>query len=183
MFRYENPNMKLFARLAIVSSATFITALFIASSGAAGSNWPQWRGPSGQGTSEEKNLPTTWNASKNIKWKAPIEGRGHSSPIVWGKRVFLTTSIEGPVVPGAEAVRHYRKGEEYKHPDSVGADHSYTLKLLCLDLDSGKLLCEKTVYEGTVYDNRHRKNTYASTTPVTDVQYVYISFEAECLYC
>jgi outer membrane protein assembly factor BamB len=75
------------------------------------------------------------------------------------------------------------KGQEYRHPDSVGADHSYTLKLLCVDLDSGKILWDKTVYEGTVYDNRHKKNTYASATPVTDGKFVYISFEAEGIYC
>ena len=68
-------------------------------------------------------------------------------------------------MPGAEAVRHIHKGQEYKHPDSFGADHSYTMKLLCLDLASGKMLWDRTVYEGRVYDNRHRKNTYASETP------------------
>lgn len=146
-------------------------------------NWPQWRGLNASGVSSETGLPTDWDGSKNIRWKAAIPGRGHSSPIVWGNKIFLTTSIEGPVVPGAEAVRHMHKGQEYRHPDSVGADHSYTLKLLCVDLDSGKILWDKTVYEGTVYDNRHKKNTYASTTPVTDGKFVYVSFEAEGIYC
>lgn len=147
------------------------------------SNWPQWRGPNSSGISNEVSLPTEWSEAKNIRWKTGIPGRGHSSPIVWGARVFLTSSIEGPVVPGAEAVRHIRKGQEYRHPDSVGADHSYTMKLLCLELETGKILWEKTVYEGTVYDNRHRKNTYASATPATDGKYIYLSFEAEGLYC
>ena len=147
------------------------------------SNWAQWRGNEGSGISAETNLPTEWSDRKNLKWKTEISGRGHSSPIVWGNRVFLTTSIEGPVIPGAEAVRHVRNGQEYMHPDSVGADHSYTLKLLCLDVESGKILWQKTAYEGRVHDNRHRKNTYASTTPVTDGKYVYFSFEAEGLYC
>lgn len=146
-------------------------------------NWPQWRGADGSGVSTETNLPVEWNETKNIRWKTAIAGRGHSSPIVWGRRVFLTTSIEGPVVPGAEAVRHIRNGQEYRHPDSVGADRSHVLKLLCLDAETGKILWEKTVYEGTVHDNRHRKNTYASTTPVTDGKYVFVSFEAEGLYC
>ena len=146
-------------------------------------NWPQWRGLNASGVSSEAGLPTEWDGSKNIRWKAAIPGRGHSSPIVWGNKIFLTTSIEGPVVPGAEAVRHMHKGQEYRHPDSVGADHSYTLKLLCVDLDSGKILWDKTVYEGTVYDNRHKKNTYASATPVTDGKFVYFSFEAEGIYC
>jgi len=114
--------MKLFARLAIVFPATLISTLFIVSAGAAGSNWPQWRGPSGQGTSEEKNLPTTWNASKNIKWKTPIEGRGHSSPIVWGKKVFLTTAVEGPLVPGAKAVKHAMRTADSASARQYGLD-------------------------------------------------------------
>ena len=151
--------------------------------GNAQTNWPQWRGTGGSGISTETGVPLEWSESKNIAWKTAIPGRGHSSPIVWGDRVFLTTSIEGPIVPGAEAVRHYRRGEEYLHPDSVGANHSYTMKLLCLELKSGRVLWEKTVYEGTVHDNRHKKNTYASATPATDGRFVYLSFEAEGVYC
>src|SRR5437016_8521879 len=58
------------------------------------SNWPQWRGPEGRGISTEKNLPLEWSATQNVQWKTPIPGRGHSSPIIWGRRVFLTTSLE-----------------------------------------------------------------------------------------
>jgi hypothetical protein len=58
-------------------------------------NWPQWRGPQGQGISNEKGLPTEWSATRNVLWKTPIAGRGHSSPIIWGDRIFLTTAIEG----------------------------------------------------------------------------------------
>jgi outer membrane protein assembly factor BamB len=151
--------------------------------GNAQTNWPQWRGTGGSGISTETGVPSEWSESKNIAWKTAIPGRGHSSPIVWGDRVFLTTSIEGPIVPGAEAVRHYHRGQEYLHPDSVGANHSYTMKLMCLDLKSGRMLWEKTVYEGTVYDNRHKKNTYASATPATDGRFIYLSFEAEGVYC
>jgi len=147
------------------------------------SNWPQWRGPNGAGISTEVGLPSEWSATRNIRWKTAVPGRGHSSPIVWNNRIFLTSSIEGPIVPGAEAVRHVRKGQEYLHPDSVGADHSYTIKLLCLDAETGKVFWERTLYEGTVYDNRHRKNTYASATAATDGKYVYVSLEAEGLYC
>lgn len=160
-------------------------SLTIAVTGVGGqtSNWPQWRGPNGGGISIEVGLPSEWSDTKNVRWKTAIPGRGHSSPIVWNNRIFLTSSTEGPVVPGAEAVRHIHKGQEYRHPDSVGADHGYTMKLFCLDAETGKVLWEKTVYEGTVYDNRHRKNTYASATPATDGKYVYLSFEAEGLYC
>lgn len=146
-------------------------------------NWPQWRGPQGGGVSTEKDLPTEWSETKNVQWKTEIPGRGHSSPIIWGKRIFLTTSIEGPVVPGAKAVTHIRGGQVYRHPDSVGGDHSYAIKVLCLDRDTGKILWEKTAYEGTVYDDRHRKNTFASATPVADGKYVWALFDAEGVYC
>ncbi|HEU4388509.1 MAG TPA: PQQ-binding-like beta-propeller repeat protein, partial [Blastocatellia bacterium] len=145
--------------------------------------WPQWRGPGGSGISSEKNLPTEWSETRNVQWKTEIPGRGHSSPIIWGRRIFLTTSIEGPAVPGAKAVTHIRNGRVFVHPDSVGADHSYTIKVLCLDRETGKVLWERTAYEGTVYDNRHRKNTYASATPVTDGKYVWTFFDAEGAYC
>ena len=124
-------------------------------------NWPQWRGPQAAGISEAKNLPTEWSADKNILWKTIIPGRGHSSPVVWGNRIFLTTDIEGDVVAGAKAVHHVRKGETWIHPDSVAGNRKQTLKVLCLDRDTGKVLWEQVAYEGTVLDDRHRKNTYA----------------------
>jgi outer membrane protein assembly factor BamB len=146
-------------------------------------NWPQWRGPQGSGISDEKNLPSEWSADKNILWKTPLPGRGHSSPVVWGNRIFLTTDIEGDVVPGAKAIQHVRKGEIWVHPDSVSGNRKHTLKVLCLDRATGKTLWEKNAYEGTVLDDRHRKNTYASSTAVTDGKLVYAFFEAEGLYC
>lgn len=145
-------------------------------------NWPQWRGPASMGISTETNLPTEWSASKNVKWKTPISGRGLSSPIVWGKKIFLTTSIEGAVVSGAQAPKHMDGDKEVKHPDSVGADRSHMLNVVCIDRDTGKILWERTAYEGRVYDDRHRKNTYASATPTTDGKYVYAFFGSEGLF-
>jgi outer membrane protein assembly factor BamB len=146
-------------------------------------DWPQWRGPGGKGVSEEKNLPSEWSPTRNIQWKTPISGRGHSSPIVSGNKVFLTTAIEGPIAPEAKPVKHVQNGKEYLDKASVGGDRRHTLKVLCLDVNTGKTLWEQTAYEGTVYDYRHKKNSYASTTPVTDGRYVYAYFGAEGLYC
>lgn len=145
-------------------------------------NWPQWRGPNALGISEEKNLPTEWGATKNVKWQTAIRGRGLSSPIIWQKRVFLTTSIQGAPIEGAQAVKHIRRGGEWVHPDAVGAEYSYQLNVLCLDRDTGKILWERTAHTGQVWDSRHRKNSYASSTPVTDGERVYAFFEAEGLY-
>jgi outer membrane protein assembly factor BamB len=146
-------------------------------------NWPQWRGPNGAGISSEKDLPSEWSPTKNIKWKTRIAGKGHSSPIVWGNKLFLTTETEGLVVEGAQAVRHVRNGQEWKHPDAVGADREHTLRLLCIDADTGKILWDKVAHQGTVHDDRHKKNTYASPTPVTDGVYVYTFFDSEGLHC
>jgi outer membrane protein assembly factor BamB len=147
------------------------------------SNWPQWRGPQSQGVSEDKNLPSEWSATKNVQWKTAIPGQGHSSPIVWGNKIFLTTSIEGPVVADAKPYKHILGNQEFKHPDWVGSDHSYSFKVICVDADKGKLLWEKTAYEGPVFDHRHRRNTYASPTPSTDGRNVYAFFGSEGLYC
>ena len=149
------------------------------------SSWSQWRGPEGTGLSAETNLPVEWNAQKNLKWKTAIPGRGHSSPIVWGEKVFLTTDVEGEIVEGAKAVKHVLGGQDFLHPDSVGANRKHTFKVLCLDRRTGKVLWERTAYEGTVYDDRHRKGSYASPTPATDGRFVYAWFGAEGdgLYC
>jgi outer membrane protein assembly factor BamB len=176
--------MKLFGRIGIAFVVTTLLTLFVTkSTGAfAGTTWPQWRGPSGQGISEEKNLPAVWSATKNIKWKTPIAGRGHSSPIVWGNRVFVTTAIEGPLVPGAKAVKHMDGDKEFIHPDSVGADHKHLFKVICLNSKTGKILWEQTAFDGTPYDDRHRKGSFAASTPATDGKYVYAYFGTEGLY-
>ena len=114
---------------------------------------------------------------------AAIPGRGHSSPIVWGNRVFLTTAIEGAVIPGATAAKHVINNQVVKFPDTVGAERGHALKLICLDVDTGKIVWERTVYEGRVYDDRQKRNSYASSTPATDGRYVYAYFGSEGLYC
>jgi outer membrane protein assembly factor BamB len=176
--------MKLSGRLGIAFVTVMLSSLVFVSSAAASGNasWPQWRGPSGQGTSDEKNLPTEWSTTKNIKWKTPIAGRGHSSPIVWGNKIFLTTAIEGALVPGAKAVKHMYPEGEFLHPDSVGADHKHQFKVICINRETGKILWEQTAFEGTPYDDRHRKSSFAAATPATDGKYVYAYFGTEGLY-
>ena len=161
--------MKRIALTVIVGIALTAMGLGSFASRAEAGNWPQWRGPDGSGISTEKNLPSEWSPTKNIKWKTPIDGRAHSSPIVWGNKVFVTTAVEGVVVPGAKAVKHTGEdGKEFLHPDSVGADKKQMFKVVCLDRDTGKVLWQSTAWEGTPYDNRHRKSSYAASTPATD---------------
>lgn len=147
-------------------------------------NWPQWRGPDGQGISLETGLPVEWSQTKNIKWKTPISGLGHSSPIVWNKKIFLTTALDGEVIPGrTQGVTHkLLDGTDFVHPDAVGANLKHTFKLVCLDRDTGKILWERVAYEGAVHDSRHKKASFASSTPATDGQYVFAFFGSEGLY-
>jgi outer membrane protein assembly factor BamB len=149
---------------------------------AAGPHWAQWRGPDGQGIADETRVPLEWGPAKNVVWKAAIPGRGHSSPVVWGKHIFLTTAVEGDVVPGAKAVRHVLEGQDFVHPEGVGADRKQTLKVLALDAPSGRVLWERTAGEGSPYDSRHKRASFASPTPVTDGKLVYAYFGAEGLY-
>ncbi|HZS09079.1 MAG TPA: PQQ-binding-like beta-propeller repeat protein [Blastocatellia bacterium] len=151
---------------------------------AGNTNWPQWRGPGGQGISTEKNLPVEWNETKNVQWKAAIPGLGYSQPIIWGKKIFLTTAIEGGPAPADHKPPvHIYANQEFKHPEWVGSDKLHTFKVLCLDRDTGRVLWDKTSYEGPVYDHRHRRGTYAAPTPVTDGKYVYAYFGSEGMYC
>src|SRR5580700_2952569 len=162
---------------------TLAALLLTLSAAIAGSDdWPGWRGPSGNGISELKNIPTSWAADRNVAWKTPVPGRGHSSPVVWGNRIFLTTDIEGEPVSGAEAPKHRLRGAPFRHPDSTGLNRKHTLKVLCFDADGGKQLWERTAYDGQVYDEIHKFNTYASPTPVTDGKFVYAYFEAQGFY-
>jgi outer membrane protein assembly factor BamB len=148
-------------------------------------DWPQWRGPGGLGVSSETGLALEWTPATNVAWKTAIAGRGHSSPVVAANRVFLTTSERGAHVPGRTAPVHigWDGKPGYVHPDSVDVDYRYTLSVLALDATTGRILWTRTAYEGEMADDRHRKNTYASSTIATDGRLVYAFFESAGLYC
>ncbi len=162
---------------------SMLVIAFVTAGAAAAENWPQWRGPGSQGVSSETQVPTAWSPDTNVAWKAELPGTGMSSPIVWGDRIYLTSVIEGQPVPGHRAVKH-RQGQEqdWIHPDSVAADRHHTFKVHAWDAKSGKMLWESTAYEGTVFDARHRRSSFAGPTPVTDGSMVYAYFGPEGLY-
>ena len=159
-----------------------IAVLLVSTAGSRAENWPQWRGPGGQGVSSEEELPVTWGPDENIAWRVPLPGGGHSSPVVWEGRIFLTAVIEGEQVPGAGAVEHLQDGKPWLHPDSVAADRRHTFKVLALDTKTGKPLWDATPYEGTVHDARHRRSSFASPTVATDGRLLFAYFGPEGLY-
>lgn len=140
-------------------------------------NWPQFRGADSRGVATSDNLPDRWSATENVAWKRDIPGRGWSSPIVWGDRVFLTTVINSGM---SEAPKKglYFGGDRPKPADAV---HQW--KVFCLDLKTGEVRWERQVHEGKPETPIHLKSSYASETPVTDGERVYCSFGNVGVFC
>ena len=159
-----------------------VVVIFSALALAGADDWPGWRGPTANGISTSTNVPSSWSADRNIAWKTPLEGRGLSSPVVWGDRIFLTADVEGEAVEGVAPPKHRMRGAPFRHPDSVGTNHKHILKVMSYDAKTGKQLWVRTAYEGTVYDEIHKFNSYASATPVTDGKFIYAYFESQGLY-
>jgi outer membrane protein assembly factor BamB len=170
------------ALFALLVCFVAVTSVSWPAAEAKGANWPQWRGPDSQGVSRETGVPLEWSATQNVLWKTPIEGRGQSQPIIWGKHVFLTTAVAGEVVPGTKTPVYPEYGPGGRHPDSIDADRKHAFKVVALDRDSGKILWSRTAYEGLPSDYRHRKSSFASPTPATDGKMVFAYFGSEGLY-
>lgn len=163
-------------RLARLLALTVGFAAAVAAAAAEEARWPQFRGPGARGVSEAAGLPERWSATENVAWKAEIPGRGWSSPVVWGSRVFLTTVVStGATEPPKKGL--YFGGERPQPPE---AEHEW--KLLCLDLRTGRVRWERSVLRGRPAGGRHVKNSYASETPVTDGERVYACFGGLGLY-
>ena len=129
--------LTVFTALLTVTSLTSIQA----------ENWPNWRGPQGDGSSVETNLPTQWDSVTNVMWKIPVPGIGHGSPIVWDERLFILSALP----------------------------ETQERILLCYDIKNGKLLWQQTVLKAPL-ETIHGDNSFASGTPATDGKHIYVSF-------
>jgi len=140
-------------------------------------NWPQFRGADARGVTSNRHLPDRWSAKENVAWKTDIPGRGWSSPIVWGDRVFLTTVINTGTTEEPKKGLYFG-GDRPKPPDSL---HQW--KVYCLDLKSGAVRWERQVREAIPETPIHLKSSYASETPVTDGERVYCYFGNVGVFC
>jgi outer membrane protein assembly factor BamB len=140
-------------------------------------NWPQFRGPQSLGVAEDPQLPDKWSATENVAWKTDIAGIGWSSPIVWADKIFLTSVISaGEIEPPKKGL--YFGGNRLEIPKD---EHRWMV--YCVDWKTGKVLWEREVYRGAPKGPRHLKNSYASETPVTDGERVYVYFGNLGLFC
>jgi outer membrane protein assembly factor BamB len=130
----------------VIRSCLLAFPMLLAPLAARGENWPGWRGPRGDGTSEEKGVPTQWSAIENIAWKVPLPGSGHASPVVWGDSIFVASCNEG----------------------------SQQRLLTCFDR-RGTRKWEKVVLEAPL-EKKHGLNSFASGTPAADGECVYAAF-------
>jgi outer membrane protein assembly factor BamB len=142
-------------------------------------NWPQFRGPKASGVGDG-NTPTEWNVETgtNIKWKTRIPGLSHSSPIVWGKRIFLTTAVSS-----SSDEPELTKGWEAAAGNSAKDTGPWTWSLLCLDRDTGKEIWRRDAHQGVPRYKRHPKASHANCTPATDGKHLVAFFGAEGLFC
>jgi outer membrane protein assembly factor BamB len=156
-----------------------LAAYLISTASYADDNWPQFRGHGGLGIGSG-NPPTEWDAQTghNVAWKTPIPGLGHSAPIVWGDRVFLTTAVnsdtDNPVVA---------TGWSGGAGESAKDSGDWTWQVMCLQLQTGKILWAKDARIGKPAIKRHLKASHANCTPATDGKFVVAFFGSEGLHC
>lgn len=152
--------------------------LLLPSSAAAGpQDWPSFRGPGARGIADGSALPERWDLEKgeNVRWRTPIAGLAHSSPVIQGERIFLTSAVRksGP----AEL-----KVGLYGDPSPEESEGEHDFVVLALDTRTGKVLWERTAWSGTPKHSRHPKSSYAASTPATDGERVVVNFGTEGLY-
>ena len=175
--------------LALLSTTAFCAEL------AADTQWPQWRGPLGNGVAPNAEPPVKWSESENVKWKVAVPGSGTSTPIVWGDKVFLLTALpvraepeagpaaevppapEAPPAPAASGRPRRGGGGRGEAPTQP-----YQFAVVCLDRTRGKTLWQKIVRETVPHEGHHRDHGFASASPVTDGKMLYAFFNSRGLY-
>lgn len=156
-------------KLTISTGLIIITALTISS---CTTNWPQFRGADQNMVVKGKNLPEHWNDSTNIRWIADIEANSWSSPLVWGKKIFIASAVPVKVATAPDS----SQGLSY-------LNDVYRWQLSCLDLKSGEELWKQVAFEGNPRIKKHRAHNYAGETPVTDGKHIYAYFGMTGVYC
>ncbi|MFK8112357.1 MAG: PQQ-binding-like beta-propeller repeat protein [Rubripirellula sp.] len=141
-------------------------------------DWPQWRGPTGNGTADsDAKPPIVWDHETNVRWRTPLPGRGHSTPIVSGNRIFVTAAIpSGPELPPKMS------GRPGAH-DNLPITQSQQFVVIALNRDDGSVVWQRKVHQSVPHEGGHYSASLASASPVTDGQFVYAFFGSHGLFC
>lgn len=139
-------------------------------------NWPQFRGPSA-GIADDEVLPDTWSTTNNVAWAVDIPGRGWSSPVVWGDRIFITSAVS------QSDTDLPKKGLYFGGNRDKPSDKIHNWMVYCIDFNTGKILWEKLAHKAVPKHPLHIKNSYASETPVTDGERLYAYFGNIGMFC
>jgi outer membrane protein assembly factor BamB len=139
--------------------------------------WPSWRGPSQNGVAPG-DPPVTWSDGTNVHWKIPIPGRGHSTPVAWGDRLFLTTAIPtGKKLQGAPAQEGGRAG------GGAAAGEEHRFEVIAIERATGKVVWQRTATTAVPHEGYHHLyGSFASNAPATDGQRVYAFFGSRGLF-
>src|SRR5262245_16075492 len=159
---------------------TFMLTCLLAAEGSGAEpqdQWPQWRGPLGTGVAPQANPPVTWSETQHIRWKTALPGKGHSTPIVWGERIFLTTAI-----PHGEPVKPRYPPRPGAH-DNLSLTQQHEFAVLAVNRRDGKILWQQTVHKELPHEAGHVSASLASASAVTDGERVFASFGSRGLYC
>jgi len=143
-------------------------------------NWPEWRGESGQGLSAARGLPETWSETSGVAWKTELPGRGHSTPVIWGEQIWMTTAVE----KAASAAEAERRLKSNTGDQPVTVLESVSLRALCVDKTTGKLLHDVELLNVKEPQWVHQLNSYASPSPIIEEGRLYAhfgSFGTACL--
>lgn len=138
--------------------------------------WPSWRGPLGTGIAPHANPPVEWSEDKNIRWKVSLPGKGHSTPVIWGDRVFLTAAI--PYGDPAPPPVGRRPGSH----DNAPSVTRQRFVVLAVSRRDGKILWQQTMRDGVPHEGGHYTGSFASASPVTDGERVLAFFGSHGLY-
>lgn len=173
--------MQVWARVPVPVLAIVCAAAVVADDAVAplpeAEQWPQWRGPTGQGISTTATPPVEWSEDRNIAWKVALPGKGHSSPVVWGQRVFVTAAV--PVGDARPPVYDQAPGSH----DNSPVTHRFEFVVLCLDRADGAILWRTRVAEAFPHEGGHVSGSLASNSPVTDGSRVYAFFGSRGVHC
>ncbi len=145
-------------------------------------NWHHWRGPHNNGTAVNADPPTTWNEDKNVRWKVPIPGMGHASPIVWEDTIFIQTAIES-APPKPQQPEEQPEDNRRRRRNRNRSLPTFKFELLALNRSDGSIKWQKTLNEAVPHEGIHNTASFASNSPVTDGEHVYAYFGSRGLYC